>query len=349
MKQHRWRRIVTACAVLAVAYIGFNTLISGGFMSEPVVLPKMRTQCIGPYLIDLPEGYRLTSGSEVMLYYGLGKDFDTVKVTVPGRRNESASLKKIVGKVVRVLEDYQHFKSPSKNMLAEVKRIGEDMTLVRSYRSPRMLESFKVDLYVRYENVVALFGDKKYTEDTRTLAQVEGHLVDVARNTRYFADPEHAPAGTCLESIAIDAGQDGEQFLAYFLSKEHSDVKFSINLNSLLEKGDGGLLKRVDKAAGMLRLLDITSSTLRRGDRQIAGRAGEELLDAGKDHGKVVRLFTAETLVTEPSTLQRPVLAISMSMGGRNADAKYIDASLSEAEALAWWDAIVSSIRPRDQ
>lgn len=120
-------------------------------------------------------------------------------------------------------------------------------------------------------------------------------------------------------------------------------------MNSLTEKGDGGLLKRVSGKAALLRALDFSSSTLRKGKRQIAGRPGEELLDSGKQEGKVQRYFVVETLVTEPSSLNRPIIAISMSVGGRQdkRNNAYLDPSLTEKESLAWWDAIVGSIRLR--
>jgi hypothetical protein len=118
-------------------------------------------------------------------------------------------------------------------------------------------------------------------------------------------------------------------------------------MTSLPEKGDGGLLKRVDSKADLLQKMGISGTTLRRGNRQIAGRPGEELLDAGEQADKVQRYFAAETLVTEPSSLTRPIIAIHMSMGGQNKNGEYVDPSLSEQEALAWWDAVVGSIRPR--
>lgn len=188
-----------------------------------------------------------------------------------------------------------------------------------------------------------------YPDTRQTPEYVESRLVRLAQSTRYSASPEQAGQGSCLGTAVIDGKQDGEVYSLYFKSEKHPDVKINIDMNSLTEKGDGGLLARVSGKAGLLRALDFSSSTLRKGKRQIAGRAGEELLDAGKEGGKVQRYFVAETLVTEPSNMNRPIIAINLSAGGGEdkSTGDYLDPSLSEKETLAWWDAIVSSIRLR--
>lgn len=334
-------------AALAMTVVNYTYAGTGLFMRETIQLPAMRTHCIGRYLIDLPEEYAMTSGSELELYYGLGKDFKRIKVQVPSQWSDQPALTKTIRKATIDLETDQHFKSLSKSMLAEFKEIDKQMALIRAYSSPHTLTSFELSLFAQRGNAVIQYINKKYSSSEESIDYFESQLIKAAQSTTYASTPESASRGTCLGSAVIDAKQDGEVFRISFLSKQHPDVKIAIDMNSLPEKGDGGLLQRVDSKAGTLRLLDFSSSTLRRGKRPIAGRPGEELLDTGKDKGKVVRYFVAETLVTEPSSPVRPVIAISMNMGGQDKDGEYIDPSLSEREALAWWDAIVGSIRLR--
>jgi len=334
-------------AALAMALVNYTYAGTGLFMREAIQLPAMRTHCIGRYLIDLPEEYAMTPGSELELYYGLGKDFERVKVQLSRQQGDQPTLEKMIRKVSGDLQSEQHFKSPSKNMLAGVNEISQSTILVRAYDDQSLLNYFRFHLYALRGEAIARFEGFNYTDSRRTPEYIEKQLIEAAQNTTYAAKPESAGRGTCLGSVVVDAKQDGEVFRISFLSKQHPDAKIAIDMNSLPEKGDGGLLQRVDSKAGMLRLLDFSSSTLRRGKRPIAGRPGEELLDTGKDKGKVVRYFVAETLVTEPSSPARPVIAISMNMGGQDKDGEYIDPSLSEREALAWWDAIVGSIRLR--
>jgi hypothetical protein len=342
-----FKQTLMTIAALAMAVANYTYAGTGLFMRETIQLPAMRTHCIGRYLIDLPEEYAITPASELELYYGLGKDFERIRVQIPRQHADQPTLGKMVRTAAGDLEVRQHFESPSKNMLARVKEISKSDTMVVAYRDSRVSEYFRFHLYALRGQAIARFEGFNYTDSRRTPEYIEKQLIEAAQNTTYAENPESAGRGTCLGPAVIDAKQDGEVFRISFLSKQHPDARIAIDMNSLPEKGDGGLLQRVDSKAGMLRLLDFSSSTLRRGKRPIAGRPGEELLDTGKDKGKVVRYFVAETLVTEPSSPARVVIAISMNMGGQDKDGEYIDPSLSECEALAWWDTIVGSIRPR--
>lgn len=346
MTTFRYFKSFLAIGLLAVV-VSLSHAGIGLSMNESIQLPTMRPHCIGRYLIDLPEEYAITTGSELTLYYGLGKDFERIRVQVPRQLGEQPEFSSLLRKVVNELKAEEHFKSPTKNMFISDKAIDKHTVVIQSYKDESLLNSFRLHLYAQRSGAIVRLEGFKYSRDTRTLEYVENQLVRVAQNTRFAASPESAGQGTCLGTAVIDAKQDGEVFMLVFKSQKHPDVIISVDMNSLTESGDGGLLHRVDSKAGMLRMLDFSSSTLRRGKREIAGRAGEELLDSGKQEGKVQRHFVAETMVAQPSSPDRPVIAISMSMGGQDKAGAYIDPSLSEKEALAWWDAIVSSIRRR--
>ena len=340
--------------IIALLFIGANTIVFAGtglFMKTNIELPKMRTHCIGRYQINLPEEFILDPVSYLTLYFGLDKNFDAVEIKNLRERGDSPSLSRLVSAEKGKLVNDEHFKSPSKNMLSAFKELDRDAYLLESYNGPRTVEYLKLHLFAQRGEAIARLQNEKYSDRTNPtpLSHYESQLIRVAGNTRYVATPDQAGRSSCLGTLAIDDKQDGEVYSLYFYSEKHPDVKINIDMNSLTEKGDGGLLKRVSGKAALLRALDFSSSTLRKGKRQIAGRAGEELLDSGKEDGKVQRYFVAETLVTEPSNMNRPIIAINMSAGGlkdKNTG-DYLDPSLSEKETLAWWDAIVSSIRLR--
>lgn len=321
---------------------------TGLLMKDALQMPTMRTHCIGRYLIDLPEEYEMATASELTLYYGLGKDFEKVMIQTPRQRGDQPNFEKFVRRVGSEFEGQHHTKAETKNRLVQIKNLEKNLKLVQAFDDASLLKYFRFWLYLeRGESVVRLEGFN-YPKTHRTPEYVENQLIRIAQNTRFSPNSEQAGQGTCLGTAVIDANQDGEVFSLFFKSERHPDAIISIDMSSLPEKGDGGLLQRVSGKAGLLRMLDFSSTTLRKGKRQIAGRAGEELLDAGKEGGKVQRYFVAETLVTEPSNLNRPVIAISLSMGGlKDKNTDYLDPSLSEKESLAWWDAIVDSIRAR--
>jgi len=344
---NHFKSLLLAC-LLAVA-ASQSHAGTGIPMKDALQMPTMRTHCIGRYLIDLPEEYELTPGSELTLYYGLGKDFEKVIVQTPRQRGDQPSIEKLVRLAGSEFEEQYHAKSAAKNRLVQIKDLEKSLKLVQALDDGSLLKYFRFWLYSEHgESVVRLEGFN-HPNTHRTPEYIESQLIRIAQNTRFAPTPDKAGPGTCLGTAVIDAKQDGEVFMLAFKSERHPDAIISIDMSSLPEKGDGGLLQRVAGKAGLLRMLDFSSTTLRKGKRQIAGRAGEELLDAGKEDGKVQRYFVAETLVTEPSSLNRPVIAITLSMGGQKDERSNepLDPSLSEKESLAWWDAIVGSIRPR--
>ncbi len=341
----RYLIIFMLIAATASALAGKGLLVKDNI--EP---PKMRTHCIGRYQIDLPEEFTKTPDSHVTLYFGLDKNFETVEIQNPRERGEIPALSRLVGAEKAELLADEDSRFPSKTRLAAAKELDRNSVLVVAYDSPYLIDSLELSLFVQRGEAIARLKNEKFSDEVNStaLSHYESQLVRIASNTRYVATPQQAGRSSCLGTLAIDDKQDGEVYSVSFLSEKHPDIVISINMNSLTEKGDGGLLARVSGKAALLRALDFSSSTLRKGKRKIAGRPGEELLDEGKQEGKIQRYFVAETLVTEPSSLNRPVIAINMSMGGQDRKTRaYVDPSLSEKEALIWWDSIVDSIRLR--
>lgn len=305
----------------------------------------MRTHCVGRYLIDLPADFEQMLASDVELFYGLDKNFRKVNVKVLRSAGPQPSFDTIVNKRAAELAAEHHFKAASKSMLAFQQRPGENVALIRAYESPDMLGSYRSEYFSQHGAAVGVFAGRVYTDEQPD--PIEAKILKVVERTSFVPSPDKAGHGTCLGPLLIDAGQDGERFVLAFRAKSVPDVLIEINMNSMLAKSDGGLLKRWDGKAGMLNKLDFQSSTLRRGTVAVGGMPGEELLSKGKEHGHVVRGFTAEALQTKPATFSTPSLAISMNMGGQLESNDYVDASWSDESAMAIWDAIVKSIRPR--
>lgn len=341
----RSTRWVMACvSAVALMLSGCDLILKGRSVTDNSVLAAMRTHCLGRFLIDLPVDFYLTRGSDAELIYGLDKDFRTVKVEVPSRDGAQAEFVKLGRERSETLSSEHHFSSPGNSMLALEERLTDDLLLLRAYSSPDVTESFRTELFANTGTAVAIFSDDIYTGERPE--DVEPRLKHIARSTKSFDQPETAGRGTCLGPVVIDAEQDGEIFTVSFRSKSLPDVVVAIDMNSLVAKSDGGLLKRWDDQAGLLQKLGFESTTLRRGRVSLGAMPGEELLSEGKDHDRVVRGFNAESLLLQPATFTTPSLAIEMRMGGQVGHA-YRDASLSKEAALALWDAIVKSIRLR--
>ena len=87
-------------------------------MNLPASVAKMRTHCVGRYLVDLPEALELTTQSDVELYFGLTSDFRTVKMKVIDHSGTAITFNRTIRRRSSELAADFHFNSPSKNMLA---------------------------------------------------------------------------------------------------------------------------------------------------------------------------------------------------------------------------------------
>lgn len=309
-------------------------------------LGPMRTHCIGRYLIDLPDALEISPHSDVELIYGLDKNFKIAKVQVPERSGGAKAYRSLVLSRNAELRRDESFKSPSKTMLAYSREIEPGLNVIRAYESPDSIEYFRAGLYALKGNTTVVLTKKVYDDDRPE--DIESELLHINQGIAAPEDFGKAGPGACLGPAVIDAGQDGERFNVFWLNKRWPDFSFTIYINSLLAESDGGLLARFGRKSGDLARLGAKFDTIRKGKLTVGGRTAEELLTEGVEHGKVERQFKAEIPVTVPATFAAPFITFEMVMGGaKNANGEALDPSLTQEQAIALWDAVLKSVRPR--
>lgn len=340
---------VAMALVLTGSLLSFDAcdVNKGSNVSASASSLPLQTICLGRYVAAIP--LELGLRGDVELVYGLDKNFRTVKVEVLRSDGDVATFESAVAAQLAELTRSFDADTPSKNMLAKQHRVNKDTVLVLEHREPTMLGYYRVLVIARIGGAIALFKADVFKQNKPE--EVESGVLAVAERTRYMSDPQQQGKGTCIGPLIIDAGQDGERFNVGAKGVAHADLSLSFSINSMLTETDGGLLKRVGNKAGVLTKLGAMSSMVRRGSTNLAGRRAEELVDEDSEEGKAVRLFVAETLLTAPSTLSEPRVHVEMSLGGRikagENKSEYVNPSLSKAESLAVWDAIIKSIRLR--
>ena len=311
---------------------------------SPLALKEI---CLGRQLISIPA--ELSLGGDVTLIYGLDKSFTSVQVEVLNEKGGDAALKAAVASTSAELTARFDAKTPSKNRLAAEERIDDNTVYVLEHSEPTMRGYYRVVVLARVGEAAARFSSDVYPRDKPE--DIRSRVLRVVARTRFAGSASVEGPGTCLGPLVIDAGQDGERFSVGGRGTTHPEMSLSISINSLLAESDGSLLERVDRKAGVLAQLGVTGRPMRRGKVLIADRAAEELVDEEEAKGKVVRLFVAETVLTEPSTFARPRLHIEMEFGGspKNGDkpSAHINPSLGPDDSLAVWDAMIRSIRLR--
>ena len=146
----------------------------------------------------------------------------------------------------------------------------------------------------------------------------------------YFRDPLTADQG---ERIMMSAGLPS-----------HPDIDFMLILAAGIKPDKEGLLKRSSAAVGRLTMADrMRVSTLRAAPRTIGGLAGEEIVKAVSEKNDArVHSFWWEVDGIEDQVLV-PHVVFKMTTGKGNHQP--VPSSLSDEAALALWDRITSGIR----
>ncbi len=332
---------IALVAVVLAIMVFFHFTRQEVSSSEPV--PKLHTVCVGRLLVDLPQD--MEPDGDVELYYGLGRDFQTAKLEIVQLQADKPAFDTVVARRLATLTQDVQDATPSKNKLADTRRLDDRTTLILAHDEPVMHGYFLAEiLFMRGGSIGRL---TRHVYDKDNPKDIEARLIDLVGRINAVDDPLRAGKGTCLGSLLIDGDQDGEDFTLSMRSSRFPDVVVGIAINSMIAQDDGGLLKRVDGKQGVLAALGATGTTIRRGKTSISGRAAEELVTSVKEHGKVSRQFDAETLLLKPSTFEQPQIHVDMSMGGQVPNGDYVDPSWSEPAGLELWEAIVKSVRLR--
>lgn len=194
---------------------------------------------------------------------------------------------------------------------------------------------------------------KNYGNDT---PEKLAHLLNVFNRTKGRADHEIPTAqGVCiLNGFVSGPSTDEEVVTIFYHLKTAEDVYFRFNTISLYP-GSDTLLDRSKDIEAMVAQAD--GHTLRKGYRKVNRINGTEYLTAGRTENHVMGhkfVFEGNNKTGSATT---PLITIDFDNGTRKPlpERKYDEdsppaltkATLSEAEAVTLWDAVIPTIRPR--
>lgn len=310
---------------------------------------RMKTHCIGRFLIDMPVealvelGRARIEGFDIAAFEETSEEFQkrladreaqirTKRDQAGGSKNlESVSEVKtangIVGKIFvhsrTVTEgtaanglELEHYRYEGVALEALVHGVGISIDLVAEDYDPAQIG-----------NLPKLVDQLVPNPDNKTPTE-PGFCIDRA----YFRDPLTADQG---EQITMFAG-----------IPKNPDVDFMLILAAGTKPDEHGLLARSSESAGRISLWErMRISTLRAGPRKVAGLVGDELIRSFVEQNDArVQSFWWEVNGTEDRVLI-PHIVFKMNTGKGNHGP--VPSSLSEREALELWDRILSSIRVR--
>lgn len=310
---------------------------------------KMKTICVGRFLIDLPEEANVElSGTNIKGFKVAA--FDETREAYETRLAErEAQIRSKPDRLggSRNLETVQEVKT-------ERGLTGKIFVHERNVTEGTQANGLELERY-RYEDVtvealvhgdgisidlVSEERDPKYIEDLPVL------LNKLVANPHNLAPTE---PGFCLNNAyfrdPLPADQ-GERIMLFASMPSHPDIEFMMIVAAGLKPDDQGLLERSDAAEGRLSISErMRVSKLRATPRQIAGMPGEELVEMFVEQNDArVLSFWWEVNGTEDNVYV-PHFVFKMNTG-RSAHGP-VPSSLSDGAAIGLWDKITSSIRIR--
>lgn len=311
---------------------------------------KMKTVCVGRFLIDLPQEARVEMSQARINGFNLSAFDETEEEfqqrvaareaqirTRPDWRGGNKNLESarevrtnrgLVGKI------FMHSRT-----VAEGTR-GNGLGGVERYRD----EGITTEALVHGQGIsIDLFFEDRDPDLIEDLPRLVNQLV-TNPDDRIPAEP-----GFCMERAYVrdplDAGQR-EQITMLVRLPSHPDLELMLIMMAGLKPEEHGVLERtdaIDKALSMAERMRITR--LREAPREIGGLVGEELAELVVEENEArVHSFWWEVNGTEDNVFV-PNLALTMTTG--NGNRKPVPSSLSDGAAIGLWDKISSSIRLR--
>jgi Tle cognate immunity protein 4 C-terminal domain len=157
--------------------------------------------------------------------------------------------------------------------------------------------------------------------------------------------------GYCVGPLVISGKYEREVVDFAFRSKQYPDMSIKLDMDTYGNPGPSTLLQRASDPKSLLKQLDVSYSTLRKGELKVGSMKAQEMLVSFKDKDedgkpKLEHKLILET-VRDKGFSTEPRMTIRLVTGQQDHEGIHHTSSLSDAEVVAVWDAIIKSIRLR--
>ncbi|NMM25684.1 MAG: hypothetical protein HHJ12_00005 [Glaciimonas sp.] len=326
---------------------------------------KMTPRCVGRYLADVPEDMVLNSegGQEIE---GVTIDIKpmtqyTFKLMLAGRKLEIESETTYAEPKVPTLKNIRNIDGATGFIFDRAVSPGSNVLRVLELLAWR--DGYFIKMTIRARDMSFLKEENRLSDEIRDTTAPEklAQLLNVFNRTRGRADNDiPAAQGTCiLNGFISGPPTDQEEITLFYHLKTAEDVYFRFSTSSDHARNDT-LLDRSKHIEPLI--AEGEGKTLRKGHREVHDIKGTEYLytilgDESLATNKVMTykfLFEGNNKIGSAKT---PLVTIDFANGDRKPmperpyDADFpppiTKATLSEAEAVTLWDAVIPTIRPR--
>ena len=320
------------------------------------LIAHLKPRCIGRFLIDMPDD-ALTSGRTDIR----GVTVETQAMTeeehrqaMNARSAELRATKSLFGfkflyaeREIDGIKGSRYFVSlGNPHAMTDTERVIEGYKWDRGYQIKLRMEGSDASTSVSFKDDPDV-RDAPYmtnvSERTQTVVSLLGWV-------RGRADDEiPTEPGVCfLGGFLPGKATAQETTSTSFLLHDMHDVGFRIDTDSDIHESDT-LLQRTDMNAA---IEASDGRTIRKGQIELSGiLQAEEWLSDGLTGAKVRGHYFLLEANSKLGSAATPMVSLDMDNGGRlpeiDGDRQLTKASLTEGEAVALWDAVSRSLRPR--
>jgi hypothetical protein len=291
----------------------------------------MKAHCIGHSLIDLPDGYSLKSGVSGLFTpdQNVVEDGDIDLQVRPAA--SAAEFQRQTG--VRHGELANDAGLTSK--LSEVRDLPDGGKLFRVHIIDDAYQS-EVHWLLRDRHLIASVKSFK-----NQVAPAEAMLLEFLHRVTVQTEADDLRAAFCLGGVIVKGNYRAESSSFNFTSPATAEIAFSVDIDTYEKDDAQSLYQRMGGPNALLKKFDVKESVLRKSENSIAGMRAQEWASAirpGEQGSVQDLLFILETMRSKPSPAA-PKIHLEMHVTGRSAQ--------DETDALALWDRVTRSIRPR--
>ena len=310
------------------------------YAKEPQ-MSDIKTYCIGRYLVDLPADAQIN---------GQTYDYKYGRIESNGASESEGAFTKEMAEREAQLKAGKQRKGYA---LTTVRRSGSSIAIFQLSKQLLMGPSVGFEAH-RWDK-----GRTFTLEQTGTIpAEYETVLTDVQSNllpNLHGRDLGNIPTrpGFCLKDGFIANDGTTSQFedaAISFKFPQWPGVLVSIETMTVTKLGEPSLLQRIDGSnlRGTFKDLVDQIRILRRGQRTINGRAGEEILaTVPTDGGYRLHQFQWEAQGTEIGNGLKPTITVEFESGMTRENGVPARPRLTDEQAIALFDAVANSVRLR--
>lgn len=302
------------------------------------------TFCVGRHLIDLPDGFRLVMPSSATFRpKGLNRSASSIEVSLV---SSAMTPTKFEAAVQKRQSEIVAFSDDTTDVLKEVQNKGNDAILLRILRIEQSYSSelhfVKDSLYLKAE---AKSYDGRFPEAETNLAKIADQILGTKIKENDVGN------GFCLGPVVAQGEFQEESASFEFMSDKQPGIVVKVDIDSYGLDEPKTLLQRINGPDSLLAKFDARNKVLRQGEIAVAGQRAEEWLSSvnlGANRDRKQFGFAAETVRRVPGPAS-PRVHIELDTGQHDQNGVQQPSSLTDEQAIAFWDSLISSMRLRQQ